>query len=167
MVKKIFLVAIVGWCGWLLFYFENKPVATEINWQMLGIAFKKTWYEPYKTTVDMPVFSDTLKKLNGKLVTIKGFVIPMEYGSKTFALSKSPNSSCFFCGQGGVETIIIVNCKNRPIDFPNDAFIRMTGKLVLNNSFNDFIYTLSDAYWKKKNLIYFSGTSYSSALVKI
>lgn len=146
MVKKIFLVVIIAWFAWLYFYLENRPHITEINWQILGIAFKKTWYAPYKATVDMPIFSDTLKKLNGKLVSIKGFVIPMEYGSKTFALSKSPNSSCFFCGHGGVETIMIVNCKNKPIAYPNDAFIKMTGKLTLTNSFNDFIYTLSDAY---------------------
>lgn len=146
MVKKICFVALIAWCGWLYFYLESRPHASEIDWQMLGIAFKKTWYAPYKTTVDMPVFSDTLKKMNGKLVSIRGFVIPMEYGNKTFALSKNPGNSCFFCGRGGVETIMIVNCKNKPINYPNDAYIKMTGKLELTNSFNHFIYTLSDAY---------------------
>lgn len=146
MVKKILFFAVIAWCGWLVIYLKTKPHSTEINWQMLGISFKKTWHQQYKTNVDMPVFTDTLKKLNGQLVSIRGYVIPMEYGSKTFALSKNPNSSCFFCGHGGVETIIIVNCKHKPVDYTNDAFIKMTGKLVLTDSFNDFIYTLSDAY---------------------
>lgn len=146
MVKKIIFVATIAWAGWLIIYLKNKPHPTEINWQMLSISFKKTWHEQYKTNVDIPVFADTLNKLNGKLVSIRGYVIPMENGSKKFALSKNPNSSCFFCGGSGVESIIIVNCKNKPIDYPNDAFIKMIGKLELNNSFNDFIYTLSDAY---------------------
>ena len=146
MIKKILFIAAISWCGWLIIYLKNKQQPVEINWQMLGINFKKTWYQPYKTDVDMPQFTDTLKKLNGKLVSIRGFVIPMEYGSKTFALSKGPNSSCFFCGHGGVETIIIVNCKNKPADYPNDAFIKMSGRLELKESFNDFIFTLSDAY---------------------
>ncbi len=70
----------------------------------------------------------------------------MEYGSRKFALSRNPNSSCFFCSGAGIETIIIVLCKKKQIDYPNDAFIEMSGKLKLSNSYNDFIYTLSDAY---------------------
>lgn len=113
---------------------------------MLGIDFSKIWQAEYKAHVSMPLFTDTLQKLNGRLVAISGYVIPMEYGSKKFALSKNPNSSCFFCGGAGVETMIIVNCKNKPIDYPNDAFIQMAGRLKLVNSFNDFIYELTDAY---------------------
>jgi hypothetical protein len=146
MIKRILFIAIIAGCAWLYFRSKDTSRVTEINWQMLDIGFKKTWDAPYNRNVDMPVFPDTLTKLNGHSVSISGFVIPMEYGSKKFALSKNPSNSCFFCGQGGVETIVIVNCKNKPVDYPNDAYIKMTGKFVLTHSFNDFIYTLSDAY---------------------
>jgi hypothetical protein len=146
MTKKLILAALVVIIGCLAVYQLNKPVPTPINWQMLGIGFKKTWHEEYKADVSMPLFTDTLQKLNGHWVALSGYVIPMEYGSKKFALSKNPNSSCFFCGGAGVETMVIVICKNKPIDYPNDAFIKVVGRLNLVNSFNDFIYVLTDAY---------------------
>lgn len=146
MIKKLIAVAAVATIGWLGISSINKPKPTPINWQLLNIGFKKTWHAEYKAHVFMPIFTDSLQKLNGQWVALSGYVIPMEYGSKKFALSKNPNSSCFFCGGAGVETMVIVHCKNKPMDYPNDAFIKVVGRLQLVNSFNEFIYVLTDAY---------------------
>ncbi len=146
LIKKIAIIAIIIFAIGEYFYNKNIVKPPSVTWQMLGnIKFKEIIYDKCNCHVSVPVFSEELKKLNGKQVSIKGFFIPMKIQSKTFALSKNPNSTCFFCGGGTIETIVIVNCKEVAFDFPNDAMVTMSGRLELHQSFNEFIYTLENA----------------------
>ncbi|MEP6713322.1 MAG: hypothetical protein ABJA37_12930 [Ferruginibacter sp.] len=150
--KRFFVVILFAAIASFIIYQKNKPTPTAINWQTLAqVKFSPTWYAAYKATVDVPVFADTLKKLNGQLVEITGFYIPMTINSDKCALSKNPNSSCFFCGGGTIETIVMVNFKSKVMDFADDEVITIKGKLVLDTSFNNFIYNLTDANYVRSN----------------
>ena len=73
-------------------------------WQSLAdLTFKKEYDEMLGFKVDVPVFSETLKQLEGQEVTVKGYIIPVEgYKSHTeFVFSAYPYNMCFFCGRSG------------------------------------------------------------------
>lgn len=146
MLKKILISSIVLVAVCFYFYQENQPKPTDITWQTLGeVKFKPIWYAPYKTNVSVPLFPDTLKKLDKQLVEITGFYIPMGMNSDSCAVSKNPNSSCFFCGGGTIETIVMVSFASKMRDFDDDEVITIKGMLELDTAFNAFIYNLKDA----------------------
>ena len=73
----------------------------EKMWQTLSrITFKKQYDEMMGFKVDVPVFSPEIQELDGKEITIKGYIIPVEgYKSHTeFVFSAFPYNMCFFCG---------------------------------------------------------------------
>jgi hypothetical protein len=80
-----------------------------------------------------PVFSASAKALNGKMVTLPGYMIPFETGSKgtKFMFSSMPINACFFCGVGGPESVLEVTMK-QPLSF-HDKPIEIKGILRLND----------------------------------
>ena len=72
---------------------------TENLWKTLTkITYKKEYDEFLGFKIDRPVFSEEIKALDGKEVTVKGFIIPVEgyKGHKEFIFSAFPYSMCFF-----------------------------------------------------------------------
>ena len=116
-------------------------------WKTLGkITFKKEYDELMGFKVDVPVFSKEVEALDGKEITIKGYIIPVEgYKSHTeFVFSAFPYNMCFFCGGAGPETVMEV-VASEPVKFSTEA-IKLKGKLHLNSTdINKLIYSLSDA----------------------
>jgi hypothetical protein len=95
---------------------------------------------------DKPIFSAAAKSLDGKTVSIPGYMIPFENGmkGKTFILSSLPINACFFCGVGGPESVIEINMKE-PVSF-NEKPIEVKGILRLNNTDPDrMIYRIEQA----------------------
>lgn len=121
--------------------------AQEGSWKTLSkITFVKKYDELLGFKVDMPVFGDEVRKLDGKEITIKGYVIPVEgYKShKEFVFSAFPYSMCFFCGGAGPETVMEVFSKE-PIKYSADP-ITIKGRLKLNpDDINRLMYALHDA----------------------
>lgn len=78
-----------------------------------------------------PVFAPELKDLVGKEVTLEGYYLPMDVEGYII-LSKFPYSQCFFCGGAGPESIAEVIFKAKEGKFEMDQFIRVKGKLKLN-----------------------------------
>jgi hypothetical protein len=115
-------------------------------WKTLGkITYKKQYDEMLGFKVDVPVFSKELQDLEGKTITLKGYIIPVEgYKShKEFIFSAYPYNMCFFCGGAGPETVVEVKSKS-PISFTADP-ITIKGKLSLNaTDVNKLMYSLSD-----------------------
>lgn len=80
-----------------------------------------------------PGFPDELKNLVGKEISIEGYYLPIEVeGNAYIILSKFPYSQCFFCGGAGPESIAEVSFKTKPGKFEPDQYIRVKGKLKLN-----------------------------------
>jgi hypothetical protein len=53
-----------------------------------------------------PTFSDDIRALEGKEITIEGFYVPFAPEDGNYIIiSKFPMSQCFFCGGGGPESI--------------------------------------------------------------
>jgi len=116
-------------------------------WQVLSkITFKKEYDEMMGFKVDVPVFSDAVKELDGELVKVKGYIVPVEgyKGQKEFVFSAFPYNMCFFCGGAGPETVMEVYA-TEPIEYTADPIV-IQGKLILNDSdINRLIYSLEDA----------------------
>lgn len=83
--------------------------------------------------VEQPKFSEQLKLREGTIVTLEGFIIPLEQETAQdyFVLSRFPFASCFFCGAAGPETVVEVYSKEQ---FKyTDERIRVAGTLRLND----------------------------------
>lgn len=100
--------------------------------------FAKTKFEPkfdekLGEYLFYPKFSEEVKKLQGREVTLEGFYVPFApEGDNYIILSKYPMSQCFFCGGGGPESVAEVNFAKDPGTFKVDDLITVRGKLKLN-----------------------------------
>ena len=85
--------------------------------------------------IAFPKFTDEQKKLKGKTVALKCYVIPLmnEDEKIMIILSKFPNSSCFFCGAAGPESVVQVNLKQNRKAYKTDQIVIFKGKLLLND----------------------------------
>lgn len=95
---------------------------------------------------DKPIFSAGAKSLNGKSITLPGYMVPFESGTKGnhFMLTSLPLNACFFCGVGGPETVIEVFTKTNTTY--NDKPVSVRGVLKLNDTNPDqMIYILEAA----------------------
>jgi len=128
-------------------YLNAQSGETVSLWKTLAkITYKKEYDEFLGFKNDKPVFSAEIKALNGKEVTVKGFIIPVEgYKShKEFILSAFPYSMCFFCGGAGPESVMEVKSLDA-IEYSAEA-ITIKGKLKLNtDDVNQLMYSLTDA----------------------
>ena len=139
--KSIVLTAIFA------FTLSTGLMAQEFMWKTLSkITYKKEYDEMLGFKVDVPIFSNEIQQLEGKSVTIKGYIIPVEgYKShKEFVFSAYPYNMCFFCGGAGPETVMEVKSKNA-VAFTADP-ITIKGTLHLNSTdINKLMYSLSNA----------------------
>lgn len=126
---------------------RSQSGTTESLWKTLAkITYKKEYDEFLGFKIDKPVFSEEIKALNGKVVTVKGFIIPVEgyKGHKEFILSAFPYSMCFFCGGAGPESVMEVSAIE-PIEYSAESIV-ISGTLMLNNDdVNKLMYSLEDA----------------------
>ncbi|MCB9310799.1 MAG: hypothetical protein H6567_12130 [Lewinellaceae bacterium] len=116
-------------------------------WKTLSkISYKKEYDELMGFKIDKPVFNDQIKALEGKEITLKGYIIPTDgYKSHTeFIFSAFPYSMCFFCGAAGPETVMEVKA-TEGIKYVADA-IYLKGILRLNDSdINRLMYKIEKA----------------------
>jgi hypothetical protein len=120
---------------------------TESLWKTLAkISYKKEYDEFLGFKIDKPVFSEEIKALNGKEVTVKGFIIPVEgyKGHKEFIFSAFPYSMCFFCGGAGPESVMEVSA-SEPVEYSAESIV-LKGRLKLNSDdVNKLMYSLTEA----------------------
>jgi hypothetical protein len=121
------------------------------TWKTLSkISYRKEYDDLMGFKVDKPVFSDVIKNLEGKQVTLKGYIIPVEgYKShKEFIFSAFPYSMCFFCGGAGPETVMEVKAKEA-VKYTTESIV-LTGTLRLNSDdINRLMFKLENAVIKK------------------
>lgn len=81
----------------------------------------------------VPVFSENITKMEGKVVEADGYIIPFEgmFKPDHIILSSLPLAECFFCGSGGPETVMEVDMAS-PIKYTSNR-VRVRGTLTLNS----------------------------------
>ncbi|MBK8517765.1 MAG: DUF3299 domain-containing protein [Saprospiraceae bacterium] len=125
----------------------SQAQTTDNIWKTLSkISYKKEFDELMGFKIDKPVFSEAIKALEGKEITIKGYIIPVEgYKShKEFIFSAFPYSMCFFCGGAGPETVMEVEA-TEGVNYSADAII-IKGTVRLNDKdINRLMYKLVNA----------------------
>lgn len=118
------------------------------TWKVLeGISYEKSTDEYGEIYV--PVFSEEVKALEGKEVTLPGYIIPFEgmFKPEQLIISSLPIASCFFCGSGGPETVAEVEMRE-PVKY-SAKLVEVTGTLELNDSDTDqLMYILKNATLK-------------------
>jgi len=116
-------------------------------WKTLSkITYKKEYDEFLGFKIDKPVFAKDVEALEGQIITVKGYIIPVEgYKSHSeFIFSAYPYNMCFFCGGAGPETVMEVEA-NEDVEYTAEQ-ITLQGKLQLNaDDVNRLMYVLVDA----------------------
>jgi len=122
-----------------------KPI--ELTWDMLfKVILVEKYSSKHKMKINVPEFDYSLQQLNRKEVIIYGYVIPTTIDGNSFVLSKTPFSSCYFCGNGGVETVMTVKYKGKAPRYKIDDYIALKGTFELNSTdINELIYVLNNA----------------------
>jgi hypothetical protein len=119
-----------------------------INWTILSdVTFQPVFENDLGYEIDSASFGSLVYPYEGKVVAISGFVIPLDALGTSYALSRNPNASCFFCGGAGPETVIQLNLKPTAYKrYKMDATMTFVGKLRLNTKNADqFTYVLEQA----------------------
>lgn len=121
---------------------QNKNI-----WKTLSkITFTKEYDELLGFKIDKPVFSESVKALEGQEIVVKGYVIPVEgyKNHKEFIFSAFPYNMCFFCGGAGPETVMEVEA-TEGVKYTTEQIV-LKGTLSLNNKdINHLMYKLSEA----------------------
>lgn len=99
-------------------------LSEEISWELPSIEAMIPGFQ--KAT-----FSPKMRALEGKEVIITGYLLVLDGRQTVYLLSKNPMASCFFCGNGGPETIVALDFTQKP-SFVMDELISVKGILRLN-----------------------------------
>jgi hypothetical protein len=108
------------------------------------------WTLLAETTLDKkyrPTFAKYLQELNGKQVTLNGFLQPLdeELENSTYMLIEYP-VGCWYCEAPEVTSIVFVELRKGKTKAYTREMVKVTGKLVLNATDpENFLYTISEA----------------------
>tara|TARA_A100000171_G_scaffold52292_1_gene69963 strand:+ start:119 stop:565 length:447 start_codon:yes stop_codon:yes gene_type:complete len=103
-------------------------------WKTLSnVTVEKSFDEVLSIDVEHYNFANQVKALNGKKISLEGWMIPLDElrGENYFVLSSLPFANCFFCGGAGPETVAEVFSK-KEVKF-TEKKVKVTGVLTLNS----------------------------------
>jgi hypothetical protein len=143
--KKVFLAGLI-----IIFGFKLAAQGKTDSWTLFAkTKFESKYNEKLGEYLFYPTFSEELKKLEGKEITVQGYYVPFE--GEFIVISKFPMSQCYFCGGGGPESVAEVSFANEDAKFNVDDLITVRGKLKLNAVDVDHMnFILSEATLVKK-----------------
>lgn len=89
-------------------------------------------------------FTEEVEALDGELVILKGFMIPLDTEGKEYALSAFPMSECFFCGNAGPTSMLELQL-TRARRYSLDSYETFAGRLVLSPAPQGLVFILEEA----------------------
>ncbi len=115
-----------------------KPMPPKIAWETLGLA--KTGGKSSPTSVEFPA---ALTPLDGKVVLVTGFMVPLEAKAEQtrFLLTAQPQD-CEFCIEGGPSTFIEV--RSVPLRFSSKPFTLVGRFKLLRDDASGMYYRLTE-----------------------
>lgn len=120
---------------------------SEGPWKALAdVSYEQQYSEMLGFDIDVPVFGEKVRALEGEIITLTGYIVPLEgFGAhKEFIFSALPYNMCYFCGGAGPETVMEVFASEE-VPYTAEA-ITLKGKLVLNrDDVNRLMYFLLEA----------------------
>lgn len=121
---------------------QGAPI--RVNWKTLqAISYEKKFYKEINDHMMAPVFTEAIKRLDGKVIEVEGYVVPFDETGKTVVLSANPYAACFFCGKAGPASVLTVKLKNTKHKYETDDYHHFKGILRLNyTDVNEFYYVL-------------------------
>jgi len=130
-------------------YVDIPPGATD--WKVFGKTKQKDirgkTYDGYDFQYYKPIFTPEVAALDGKQITVKGFMFPLNETEKQalFLIGPFP-VNCPYQYHVGPSLIIEVHADNHPVKFSYDPIV-VTGtlQLVPKDPDNDIFYRLVDA----------------------
>ena len=121
---------------------------TSIDWETLSdVKFEVKYDEKVGISYEEATFGPGVIPLDGQQVALTGYMIPLDGFGVAYALSRNPNSSCFFCGGAGPETVVELKLKPTAMRrYRTDDRLLFKGTLQLSRSNADnFTYVLLNA----------------------
>ncbi len=132
----------------LFFLFSMFPFFVyyqELTWKTLAdVKWERRYNKEYDEYINYPKFGEKVKQVKDKEVVISGYLLPVQIEGNYIVISALPFQSCFFCGGGGIETVIEVYLKKHRKIKANK--IKVKGKLELNETdVEHLVYLLKEA----------------------
>lgn len=124
---------------------HSLPQPKVLVWEILALTTYKNEFSDDGKMHFKPNFPSPLEDLENQVVSISGYLVPMDVGAKQYALSRNAFKSCFFCGNAGPETVIELRFKEPPGRFKVDEYLTIKGRLKLNRNGEDLFFTLLSA----------------------
>ncbi|WP_223034412.1 hypothetical protein [Hanstruepera marina] len=113
----------------------------KITWKELSTAYRNELFP--KESDDKNTLS--LKDIEGKEVTVRGYFLDLGADSMWYMLSRFPFENCFFCTGVGPETVIeLGEFKNEKSEFKTDDIVIVTGTLYLMEVDGEYFYILNN-----------------------
>lgn len=116
-------------------------------WTMFaGISLERKFVEEADAYYRIPIFTSELLAHTGKEVTLSGYYLPYSKLDSVIIISRFPNSSCFFCGQAGIESVAMVEMGKSNPRYRTDQRLHVQGKLMLNSTnINKLAFVITEA----------------------
>lgn len=112
---------------------------------LLKLSYKETYDRNAGEMNFFPIFTPEIRSMDGKDVTVKGYILPMEANGEVFLLSAYPAASCFYCNKNAGPQSIMEIYPKKPVPY-EEGMVTLKGRLKLN--YNDpykFSYLLEGA----------------------
>ncbi len=130
----------------LVFLTASLPAQTTIIWDdLLDVRYSTTFDGDAGYVYMKPTYGQKLLGLDGKIVEIKGYVLPMDTEGTAYALSAFPYSACFFCGGGSRESIMELQLADTSQRYSTDEVATFRGIFRLNDDQFGLNYVLEEA----------------------
>jgi len=117
-----------------------------VDWQQLSqVHYSRMVDMRTGYLVEKPKFHKDIKALEGELVEISGYILPLDVSGSAYVLSRYPYAACFFCGGGGLESVMDIWFKNPAQSFELDQYVKLRGILRISVGGQGLIYLLDEA----------------------
>jgi hypothetical protein len=129
----------------LAFTFRSEPL--QISWKRLAdVRFTRKLNKELSMYFLYPTFGLSVNALQGKEISIRGYMIPVDENDNIYVISAKPMAACFFCGAAGPESIMELQFRRKKQRFRTDEVLTIQGRLALNaNDVDHLNYILKDA----------------------
>lgn len=87
-------------------------------------------------------YADEIKELDGQMIQVTGYMIPLDIEGTEYALSAYPNASCFFCGAASPATVMILTFRDSRYHFALDQYVTLAGVFRINLQPDGMLYNL-------------------------